>query len=284
MWTVRTIGTSWPTGLAHPASDGNRLIGDLCLAPGIRSAILMMGMSDSMEGNDKGRHITSLVALASILVVYVLLLWIIEVAVPAAWRSWAVVIVPNGWIGVTSFFWARHGQSQLVRFTGGRRVWPGLIVAVIAVALVVMMAMMESPLRTFGVQGDIEALLQHVLLVSLVPLVEELYFRGIVLDYMRQRAGSVFALVFVSALFGFLHFPQGTALPMVVLSLITCLLALSAQSMLWAVVVHVGWNAAAVVRVSPYDLDRWVIASVGIALLIGLSLWGITTRDREDEA
>lgn len=253
------------------------------MAPSTRSAILILRMNESADGSTGGSHITGLVTLTSILVVYVLLLWVIEVAVPLVWRAWTVMLVPNLWIGATSILWARHGQTKLVRLTGGRRVWPALIVAVIAVALVVMMATMGPPAGTASGQTTVEALIRQMLLVSLVPLVEELYFRGILLEYMKQKLGSVIAVIFVSALFGFLHFPQGTAIPMVVLSLIACLLALSAESMLWAVVVHVGWNAAAVVRLMPNEWDRWVVASLGLALVIFLSLWGIRSRDREDE-
>ena len=90
--------------------------------------------------------------------------------------------------------------------------------------------------------------------------------------------GFSFVVVLVSGLFGFLHFPQGTAVPMIVLSVVACLLVLASGSMLWAVALHVGWNALAVVHAAPSNVDRWIVAGIGVALLIGLLVRGGLVR------
>ena len=57
--------------------------------------------------------------------------------------------------------------------------------------------------------------MSNVMIASLfVPLIEELFFRGLILGILLRSASRVFAIIFTSALFAILHFlkaPEGTA-------------------------------------------------------------------------
>ncbi len=115
-------------------------------------------------------------------------------------------------------------------------------------------------------------LARHLALVLLVPVAEELYFRGILLERLAASFGPVTAVGAVGPLFGLLHWPQGLLLPMTVLSIVLCAVALATRSVLWAVTLHVGWNAAAVVRSLPRGPERWAIAGAAAGAIVIVSL------------
>lgn len=114
-------------------------------------------------------------------------------------------------------------------------------------------------------------------LVLLVPLAEELYFRGLLLDVLHRLVGKAAALVASSLLFGLLHLPQGLAVPMTVLALVLGLAALWTRSVVWAAALHVVWNALATLRVAPAD-QRWALVLAACVALAVLAAWGVYTR------
>lgn len=117
--------------------------------------------------------------------------------------------------------------------------------------------------------------------MTLIPLAEEAFFRGALLGLLRQRLGAPAALALVSLMFGLLHMPQGwpVALAMTVLSVMLCLVVLSSGSVLWAVALHLGWNALAIIRPGPPQDQRWQVAGVAVALMVGLTVLGLKRRE-----
>jgi membrane protease YdiL (CAAX protease family) len=110
-------------------------------------------------------------------------------------------------------------------------------------------------------------------LILLVPVVEELFFRGVVLDFLLRRLkSSPLAVVLVSALFGLAHLPQGltVAIVMLLLSIAFASVTLATGSLVWAIVLHLGWNALAVLRDLSPGTSRWSAAAVTLAAIAGL--------------
>ncbi len=134
----------------------------------------------------------------------------------------------------------------------------------------------------FPSSGHRPSVPQMLHLVILVPLAEELYFRGLLLDHMRRGLGAVPAVILSSLLFALMHVPAGTGLPAVILSLIACLLVLKGGSMVYAVQLHVTGNAMwQISRISDMDL-RLICAACASAFVCGLAIaarMGSSTRD-----
>ncbi len=59
-----------------------------------------------------------------------------------------------------------------------------------------------------------------------VPLAEELYFRGLLLEHLRRGFGPIAAVVLCSLLLALLHMPAGTMFGAAVLSLLACVVTL----------------------------------------------------------
>jgi membrane protease YdiL (CAAX protease family) len=116
------------------------------------------------------------------------------------------------------------------------------------------------------------AKLLHLLL--LVPLSEELYFRGLLFDHLRRAFTPVRAVVLCSLLFAVLHASAAGALSAAALSLGACALVLATRSLACAVQLHVAWNAIA--EINPIDSrGDWprgtvLIFAFGVILAIAL--------------
>ncbi len=92
--------------------------------------------------------------------------------------------------------------------------------------------------------------------IVLVPVAEELYFRGLLLDHLRRGLGPVCALVGVTALFALLHV-SSAFLAAALLSLAACLLVLCGRSLLMAVQLHVAWNCLSCASQIEHAQTRW---------------------------
>lgn len=122
---------------------------------------------------------------------------------------------------------------------------------------------------------------QRLIIIGLVPLAEELFFRGLVLDKIKSTTGSGIAGVFfVSVLFGACHLPQGmtVATAMALLSAVLSVVTLTTSSLLWPVLIHMCWNALAVLKDIPPGGDRFIVAGVTTVAAIGIALRGVHTR------
>ena len=84
-------------------------------------------------------------------------------------------------------------------------------------------------------------------LLFLVPLAEELFFRGMLFPALRSRFGIGLAIVLTSVLFVALHsgMPAEGLLQMAFLSAACCILMLFRGGLVLAVILHSWWNFAA---------------------------------------
>jgi len=120
----------------------------------------------------------------------------------------------------------------------------GVFCAILAL-LFLLVVLMGATLGGSGAEAARRNLWSVVPLLLLAPAAEELYFRGLLLDHLTRRFGPGAAICFVSGLFGLVHWPQGHALPMMVLSLALCAATLYSGSVIWAIVLHAAWNGLA---------------------------------------
>lgn len=95
--------------------------------------------------------------------------------------------------------------------------------------------------RTLG-----QGILVIVCLVALVPITEELLFRGLFLFGLERRYGRGFALLLSSALFGIVHLGAVPALYATVAGLLLGAIALSSRSVWPGIALHAAINAVPV--------------------------------------
>jgi membrane protease YdiL (CAAX protease family) len=96
-------------------------------------------------------------------------------------------------------------------------------------------------------QGSPEDAAAAVGIALVVPLAEELYFRGALLDELVRTHGKTPAVAAVSLLFALTHAPAPLArlLAMGALSVGLCCLVLATGTLRWTVLAHAVWNTAA---------------------------------------
>lgn len=181
----------------------------------------------------------------------------------------------NTWLAVASLlFWLQRPMS-LTLVKNSQRVWLGAAVTLTALGLL-------WPYVLWWPGGASEfTLAQAFVLVLIVPVAEELYFRGILLDHLRDQMGPVGAVLPVCALFGFLHYPHGMQWVMAGLSLVLCAVVLISRSISWAIALHILWNAAAMVRTTVPGQERWILAGVATLAAMVLIVAGLVYRDRD---
>jgi membrane protease YdiL (CAAX protease family) len=79
-------------------------------------------------------------------------------------------------------------------------------------------------------------------LFLLVPIAEEVYFRGCLLPSLKRQLGGYPAIFLCSLLFAALHLPSGGGVLIFVVSLLACGLTLSSHSLFYAIQLHIAWN------------------------------------------
>jgi membrane protease YdiL (CAAX protease family) len=96
-------------------------------------------------------------------------------------------------------------------------------------------------------QGAPGAAAAAVGIALVVPLAEELFFRGALLDELVRTHGRTMAVAAVALLFALTHAPAPPArlLAMGALSVGLSCLVLATGTLRWAVLVHALWNIAA---------------------------------------
>jgi membrane protease YdiL (CAAX protease family) len=81
----------------------------------------------------------------------------------------------------------------------------------------------------------------------IVPVAEEAFFRGILLDHLVRYNGKASALLLSSALFAVLHFSQGSFIQMLTLAVVLGVVTLKTRRIMWAIGVHVAWNIVSLI-------------------------------------
>ena len=193
------------------------------------------------------------------------------------------LLFPSLWLLTASVLLVTRFRLSFVVIRGGRRI---LISAILAGIVILAMAPMTVfwPDRSGGVAVD--SLAGRVLLVLFIPVAEELFFRGLLLDNLTGIFKSkIMAAVLTSVLFGLAHLTSGNTIvvTMTVLSAVLCAITLHTRSLLWPIALHMGWNALAAIRQAPPGHERWIIAGICAAVMIALVVRGAHTRVRTDQ-
>lgn len=221
-----------------------------------------------------------LLLLGAILIVYVALL---ELAARLAQNPetvvWLQLVLPNTWLLAASLVWLRVRPLQTVGLRGGASALKMARLCVVIAALVLAAPVLwPRP----GGANDASMVVQRLMLVLWVPVAEELYFRGLLLDHLVRNVGRYAAVLLVSVLFGFLHFPQGLVSTMALVSIALCVVTLGTGSVLWAVALHLGWNALAALLKMADGPGRWTVAVAAAVALGVLVMIGLRTRKGND--
>jgi membrane protease YdiL (CAAX protease family) len=128
---------------------------------------------------------------------------------------------------------------RIVPAARGRVIFP----LAFSLGLVALLWLPVDPLEMHD--ADRWVLFDIVHLVVLVPLAEEFYFRGLLLEHLRAGFGSIPAVLLCTVLFALLHQPSGGMLGAAVLSLVACVLAVETSALGYAIQLHVAWNGLA---------------------------------------
>jgi len=158
-----------------------------------------------------------------------------------------------------------------------RRIFPIVLAALLVSALLYSARTPLSPKA-----GYAPSLLQLLHLIAIVPLTEELYFRGLLLEHLRRGFSAVHAVVLCTLLFGLLHLPVGAGLVAGALSLVACLLVLTSGSLVYAVQLHVAWNGVTQISRMGDDSSRWLWAATASAIIAALAAGSFARRSTRD--
>ena len=117
---------------------------------------------------------------------------------------------------------------------------------------------------------------------TIVPIAEEIVFRGFMLNELRRGWGLLFSMLFSSIIFGILHGTAAWAVFAAVLGLLLAWLALRTRSIYPAIAAHMGINGASFVFVwtEPEGLSLFILMlAVGLLIFVVSSVF-IITRTR----
>jgi uncharacterized protein len=195
---------------------------------------------------------------------------------PDEWQLWFVAIVQVplwvGLIGLTVLVSRRFGTANLRNDYGlGRPTWIDVAVGLplgVAAQLVFVPLLYRGPLRFISSEELSEparqltekatgwgVLLLGVVVVLGAPLIEELFFRGLLLRSLQARFSNWLALVVSSVLFGLAHFQLLQLPALVMFGLLAGVLAQRTKRLGMAIFAHVGFNLATVL-VLTVELNR----------------------------
>jgi len=166
---------------------------------------------------------------------------------------------------------------RLFRPQTQRRVFPLVFSAVLVATLLLFANVPLSP-RV----GYAPSYWQLLHLIVVVPLSEELYFRGLLLEHLRRGFSAIHAVVLCTLLFGLLHLPAGAGFLAGGLSLVACILVLRNGSLVYAFQLHVAWNAVTQIARINDRSSRWLWAATASAIIAALAAGLFTGRSTRD--
>lgn len=122
-----------------------------------------------------------------------------------------------------------------------------------------------------------------LLLITLVPLAEEFYFRGIFQHVLERLFSPLHAVVLGSVLFGLLHMTAGSFATAAVLGLVCGYATWRTRQLGPAVLIHACWNALAVIWfAADMTIRSQVWAGLAGVLLLVLLFSGTFNANRHE--
>ncbi|MCP4677305.1 MAG: CPBP family intramembrane metalloprotease [Deltaproteobacteria bacterium] len=194
---------------------------------------------------------------------------------------WWQDIAPNLWLLSASLLWISRFSISFKVSRGSTRTALGAIVTIVMAGLVIAMAALWPGKGTVGIRPVPVA--DWLGLMLLVPVAEELFFRGLVLNHFIETLKmKTSAALVTSFLFGLAHMHQGSTIlvAMILLSLLLSAITIATSSLIWPIAIHVGWNTLSIIREASLGKERIVIAAVGIIALFALLKRGTHTEKK----
>jgi len=111
---------------------------------------------------------------------------------------------------------------------------------------------MEKLLNNMGSQIDFWG---FVLMVTVFPILEELLFRGIMLDGLLKRYSPLKSILVSSLLFGFIHLNPWDFMNVFALGLFSGWIYYKTNSVLPSILVHITMNLCAYIKTVLFDID-----------------------------
>ena len=109
---------------------------------------------------------------------------------------------------------------------------------------------MREDLFTTGLDTWYGILIMLVGVGVLAPIAEELFFRGLLYDWFRQKAGVVWAVILSSVLFGFAHFDSMIVVASALVMGVIMAIAYEKTKSLWITIfMHIATNTGAMLLV-----------------------------------
>ncbi|MBN1909031.1 MAG: CPBP family intramembrane metalloprotease [Pirellulales bacterium] len=189
------------------------------------------------------------------------------------WAPWTGYPSTLLLLGLTWLYQRRFGVRLRLRPAGRLGRWcVGVLAGVLVVQLFFKAAL--ATLAPFA-GGEAVPAAQLVHLVLLVPIAEEIYFRGLLLEHLRRGIGTVPAILACSLLFALLHLPTGGALSAFWLSIGTCALVVWTGALAPALQLHIAWNALSQIsQLEEYSSTNWSVMWGASALVVLLAIVG----------
>ena len=125
-----------------------------------------------------------------------------------------------------------------------------LIYAIISVLSFILLFLGENPTEISNVT-DLDFLSPPVLflLVTIIPVAEEIFFRGFLLEKIESFAGQNIAIVATSILFGIAHMGYGKLYPAVfpmIMGLLLAYIVIKTKNLFASIFAHVSFNAVVI--------------------------------------
>lgn len=145
------------------------------------------------------------------------------------------------------------GFDELIRFMP--LLWAGAAVSVwITQVLGVSSGEQEAVTMLQGVRDPLKFLALALLAVVAAPILEEIFFRGLLLRFLLGRASKTAALCISATLFAFLHFNTDSFIPIAILGFLLGKIYLETGDLRTSIWMHVLFNAQAVGVIAA---ERW---------------------------
>lgn len=114
--------------------------------------------------------------------------------------------------------------------------------------------------------------LSAISLIMLVPIAEELFFRGIVFEVLQTYLTSKASAVLInSLLFASAHYLSGHFIEFFIFSIIACSLLILSESLILPIIFHILWNCVSVLLLTPVlNLKIYLIIGGGLILILQL--------------